>query len=108
MYRGQKTATTHSENADLSQPNPQPSPIDVDKLLRFFRQVYVHALTLQEMIVHTDLEMSSSDYVSVRERMCPIVNEQFEIFFAALHDPVAFQKAVDEFLSLQTIKTRVQ
>lgn len=108
MCRDQKTAPPF-EDADLNRPAPQPNPIDVGKLLRFFRQVYVHALTLQEMIEHADdLEMSCHDYESVRERTCRVVDQQLEIFFAALHDPVAFQKAVEDFLSTQPIKTRLQ
>jgi hypothetical protein len=94
---------------DLNRPPPQPNPIDIDKLLRFFRQVYIHARTLQEMIEHSDdLEMWCHDYESIRERTSRIVFRQFEVFFAALHDPVAFQEAVEEFLSAQTINTRVQ
>ena len=65
----------------------QPNSIDVDKLLRFFRRVYVHALTMQEMIEHADDPEMAGDYEVLAERNRRIVEEQLEIFFTVLHAP---------------------
>jgi hypothetical protein len=70
-----------------------PSPIDFEKLLRFFRELFAHATTLQELISTTD---ESLTYEKLRPTYDRQAAAEFEIFFRALNDPQAFAKAVEE------------
>lgn len=71
-----------------------PDSIDVEKLLRFFQELYAHALTLQEVLATT----AEVDYEDVRRKFDLQAAQQFALFYQALNDPNAFSNAVRAFL----------
>jgi len=62
--------------------------IDVEKLLHFSRQLYAHALTLQD-VIRNGGEVA---YEVLRPRYDRQAAQQFEIFYPALKRPSALRK----------------
>jgi len=71
-----------------------PNPADLEKLLRFFQDLYAHTLTLQEF-TRTEYPRSYDDLKPPYEQQAA---EKFEIFYRSLNEPEAFARAVREFL----------
>lgn len=71
-----------------------PNPIDFEKLLQFFQEMYAHTLTLQDLIQSED----ERQYVDVKPRYDRVAANEFAIFYRALNEPEVFAKAVRDFL----------
>lgn len=71
-----------------------PSPIDFEKLLRFFQEMYAHALTLQDLIETDD----KRTYEEVKPQYDRLAENEFALFYRALNQPEVFASAVREFL----------
>jgi hypothetical protein len=84
------------------------NPIDLENLLKFFRQVYAHAMTLQQMMEHPDWATTEETYNRLRPENDRYVAEQFDLIFRALRDPIEFSAAVQAFLDIQPKNGRVQ
>jgi hypothetical protein len=83
--------------------------IDLDKLLRFFRDTYSHALTLQQMMEeHPEWKATEEEYNFLRATNDVHTAQKFEIFFQSVNDPEGFGKAVRAFLDTQPKTGRVQ
>jgi len=82
---------------------------DPDKLLRFFRAAYSHALTLQQMMEeHPEWKVNEEKYNFLRATNDVHAAQKFEIFFQAVNDAEGFGKAVRAFLDTQPKTGRVQ
>jgi hypothetical protein len=73
----------------------QPNPIDLNKLLTYFQDLFAHAATLQDLIQTDD----KRTYEQIRPMYDLQAEQEFASFYRALNEPQAFSKAVSEFLS---------
>lgn len=88
---------------------PQPTAIDFDRFLRFFRDLYAHAETLREMIQRQgEIDLTQETYKELRPRHDYETEQKFRIFFQALNDPEAFAMAVRDFVDTNPKTTRLQ
>ena len=76
-----------------------PNPIDFEKMLRFFENLYAHSLTLDYMIEHYD-EIDENSYHQLKPQYDQFAAEKFQMFYKALNDPEGFSKAVKDFLDM--------
>lgn len=82
---------------------------DLDKLLRFFCDLYSHALTLQQMMAeHPEWKATEEEYNFLRATNDVHDAQKFEIFFHSVNDAQGFGKAVRAFLDTQPKTGRVQ
>lgn len=72
-----------------------PSPGDFERLLRFFQQLYAHALTLQELVWSNN----GLQYDETRLKYDRQADEQFQQLYQSLSDHQAFGRAVARFLN---------
>lgn len=87
----------------------QPNPIDLRKLLTFFRDAYAHAMTLQQMMEnHLEWVITEDEYDRFRAGNDLYAEQQFDLIFRAVNDPESFGKAVQAFLDKQPKNGRVQ
>jgi hypothetical protein len=77
---------------------------DVRSLLEFFRKMYAHALTLQDLIQTED----DRQYPDVRPQYDQQAEREFAFFFLAIDDPEAFSTAVREFLSAHSTPEKLE
>jgi hypothetical protein len=87
---------------------PNPVSVDLENLLRFFRQVYAHAMTLQQMMEHPDWEATEETYNRLRLENDRYAAEQFDLIFRALRDPIEFSAAIQAFLEIQSKDGKIQ
>jgi hypothetical protein len=83
------------------------SPIDLERLIRFFENLFAHALTLQEILEMIQSHQSVDDqtYSTLKGKYDIHAAQQFDMFYSALKDPEGFAKACRDFLNVQpTIK----
>jgi hypothetical protein len=86
-----------------------PYQIDLDKLLRFFRAAYAHALTLQQLMeTHPECQGTEEEYNELRAMNDVHAAQEFEMIFQAANDPEGFGRAVRAFLNTQSKTGRVQ
>ena len=83
-----------------------PSPVDFEKLLHFFEDLYARYLTLQEWVQIPPEE--PVQFEDLKPKHDAVAKQQFAIFYTALHDPEAFSKAVKDFLNMQSKSGPVQ
>jgi hypothetical protein len=85
-----------------------PNPIDLDRLLRFFRQVYAHSMTLEQLILLPESERTEEKYNALRKENDRTVEQDFDLLFRAVHDSTGFSAAVQAFLDNHPPSGRVQ
>jgi hypothetical protein len=85
-----------------------PNPIDLEKLLRFCRDTYAHAMTLSELILLPESEGTEEKYVLLREKNDRVAEQEFDLLFRAVHDPEGFEHALQAFLTMHPTTGRVQ
>jgi hypothetical protein len=71
----------------------QPNPIDLERLLKAFQEMFAHMLTLQDLIGTDD----NRTYEEVKPKYDQQAEREFALFYQALNDPAAFARAVREF-----------
>jgi hypothetical protein len=88
--------------------SPDPNPIDLEHLLRFCRDTYAHAMTLQELMLLPESERTEGKYDLLRERNNQTAEQEFDLLFRALHDPRGFADALRAFLDTHPKTGQVQ
>lgn len=83
-----------------------PNPIDFEKLLNFFQNLYAHSMTLDYMLEHYD-EIDENSYDVLKPRYDQFAAEKFQMFYVALNDPAGFAKAVKDFLNMNPKNKRM-
>jgi hypothetical protein len=84
----------------------QPNPIDFEKLLRFFEDLYARYRTLEEWIQIPP--ENPIRYEDLKPKHDAEAKQQFALFYRALHDPAGFSKAVTDFLDMQSKSGPIQ
>jgi hypothetical protein len=85
--KSERRSFPHSGRAKFAKKRPS-NALDMEKLLHFSRQLYAHALTLQE-VIRNEGEVA---YEVLRPRCDRQAAQQFEIFDHTFKGPSGFRK----------------
>jgi hypothetical protein len=76
---------------------PYPDVIDLDRLLRYFRDLFAHSLTLEQMLLLPESDRTEEKYKSLRSQNDVAAEQEFRLFFRALHESTDFADAMTAF-----------
>jgi hypothetical protein len=85
-----------------------PNLIDLERLIRIFRDTYSHAMTLEAMLLLPESDKTEHTYSQLRKQNDKKAEQEFDLLFRVLYDPKGFANAVTAFESTHPKTGRIQ
>lgn len=85
-----------------------PDVLDLDRLLRYFRDLHAHSMTLEQMLLLPESDMTEAKYNELRPQNDLRAEQDFELLFHGLHDPTGFAAALTAFQNTHPRKGKAQ